>query len=272
MTQAPFPGPENAPSHQKRISEEPFESRKKQGSVWKYLGIGCLAIIVISLIVAIIGGIVIYKNARTWGADLVNNASKEVINKSQLPADQKQRMIARIESLSQDFKDGKLTVEQLALIAERIAQSPMLNMGMVYFFEQQIVAPSGLTSDEKVDARRTLERVARGVFEKSITQVEMDALTSPLMETGVNGKKQLKKKVTDAELREFLVKAKAQVEVAQIPDEPFRVNMAEELDKVIEEVRSGKSLPEKPSREAIENELPANAPAVPVAPALPDQN
>lgn len=271
MTQAPFPGPENTPP-----SNETFEQRKrkdKPGGVGKYLLIGCLGIIIISVIVIIIGAFVVYKKGRAWGADMVNSASKEVINSSQLPDDQKKRMIARIETVSQDFKDGKLTIEQVGQIAKRIGDSPMISMGMVYFFEQNYVTPSGLSAEEKTDGRRTLERLARGVFEKSITQSEMNSLTAPLMEKGANGKDTLKKKITDTELRDFLAKAKAQVELAKVPDEPFEVDMAAELDKVIREVQSGMALPDEEDAGDVSNDMP-NVPQVletPVTPAAPVQ-
>ena len=254
MSQAPFPSPENTePSNE---TYEQREHKRKSGGVGKYLLIGCLGIIVVSIIVIAIGAFVVYKNARAWGADLVNNASKEVINSSQLPDDQKKRMIARIETVAQDFKDGKLTIEQVGQIAERISASPMVSMGMVYFFEQGYLSPSGLTAEEKTDGRRTLERLARGVFEKSISQSEMNALTAPLMEKGANSKDTLKDKISDAELRDFLAKTKVQVELAKIPDEPFEVDMAAELDKVISEVQSGKSLPDPADAGDVSNDMP----------------
>lgn len=257
MTQAPFPGHENTPP-----SDETFEqrqSRTKQGGVWKYLLIGCLGIIVVGIIIAAIGSFVVYKNWRGWSANFVTDTSKKLINSSQLPGDQKTRMISSIEKVGKDFKDGKLTLEQVGKIAERIASSPMMSMGMVYFFEQQYVSPSGLSAEEKTDARRTMERLARGVFEKSITQHEMSTLTAPLMEKGADGKNKLKKTITDTELRDFLANANKQVETAKIPDEPFKVDMANELDKVIAEVQSGKSLPatgNEVDQSDVENQTP----------------
>lgn len=266
MTQAPFPGSEKTPPNKRPISDEPFEKRQKTGGVFKYLLIGCLGIIIVSVLAMVIGGYWLYKNARSLGADIVNNASREVINSSQLPADQKQRMISRIEKVSQDFKDGKITMEQLAEIAERIGNSPMISMGMVYFFEQNYVEPSGLTAEEKADARRTLERLARGVYEKSITESEMNALTAPLMEPGANGKDKLKDKITDAELRDFLTRTKTQVELANVPDEAFEVDMAAELDKVINEVQSGVALPDEDNSLEQAEKIKHNMPKLPVTP------
>lgn len=253
MTQSPLPDPQNLPPNPHRISDETFESRKKPGSVWKYVGIGCLGIIVVSVILAVIAGAVAYKNWRSWSADFATSTSRKVISSSDLPADQKTRMIARIESVAKDFKDGKLTVEQMGRIAERVSKSPMLNMGMVYFFEQGYLRPSGLTEEEKTQGRRTLERLARGVYEKSITKDEMETLTEPLMEARGGGGKRLRKHISDAELRDFLTKTAAQVAVSSIPDEPFHVDMADELDKVIDEVVTGKTLPADATRKEVQN-------------------
>lgn len=256
MTQSPLPDPQNLPPNPHRISDETFESRKKPGSVWKYVAIGCLGIIVVSIILAVIAGAVAYKNWRSWSADFATSTSRKVINSSELPEDQKTRMITRIEAVAKDFKDGKLTVEQMGMIADRVSKSPMLNMGMVYFFEQQYLRPSGLTQEEKTQGRRTLERLARGVYEKSITKHEMETLTAPLMEARGGGRKRLRKHISDTELRDFLTKTATQVEVARIPDEPFAVDMADELDKVIDEVVTGKALPAAATRKKVENKVP----------------
>ncbi len=46
----------------------------------------------------------------------------------------------------------------------------------------------------------------------------------------------LNQQLTDDELKAFLEKAKAKADAASIPDEPFEVNIADELEKAIDKV------------------------------------
>lgn len=240
-------------------SQEPYAPPQKSG-VGKYLLIGCLGILIVSILVCAIGGFVAYKNARSIGASAVTAVARNAINESQMPADQKQRLISQIDQLGDDFANNNLTMEELGTIMERLVQSPVFQMGMVYFFEQQYVQKSGLTADEKAEARLTLERVARGMHEKTITQSEFETVTAPIMTTDASGDKQLKETLTDDELRAFLADAKKLADEKQIPNEPYKVDMASEFERIVQQVRSGQTLPDAESSEPLPaNDMPAPA-------------
>lgn len=54
------------------------------------------------------------------------------------------------------------------------------------------------------------------------------------MDRQPDGSEQLKERLTDAELKAFLEKAKEKADAANVPDEPFEVNIADELEKAID--------------------------------------
>ena len=201
-----------------------------------FMPTGCLVALALVAILLVGGGLYLYFNFRSIVGGMIAGAVTETITASQLPDEQKQRLIARIEQLKDDFIANRVTYEQLGRIAERIADSPILPIGMVYFMEQQYVEPSGLSTQEKHDARRTLERVARGVYEKDISHDKLDQMIAPISTIDAEGNRELKEQVTDEELRAFLKNAKAEADAAEVPDEPFHVDLADELDKAIDGV------------------------------------
>lgn len=112
--------------------------------------------------------------------------------------------------------------------------SPILHVGMVMLAEEKYVKPSGLSDEEKADARRTLDRLARGVHEKKISETELEQVGAPITVTKPDGSTELKETVTDEELRAFLKLARDKADEHEVPDEPFDVNIAEELEKAID--------------------------------------
>ena len=197
-------------------------------------GKGCLIVSLICLAILLIGGTYVALNFKSLGARAVAYLVKKTIEESHLPADQKQSLVNRVDRLRDDFIDGKINDEQLKRIAEEILQGPLLPVGMVMFIEQQHVASSGLSEEEKKQAHLTLQRLARGVIEKKIPYANLDPLFKAISTIDAEGNQELKKKLTDKELRDFLTLAQREVEAANISEEPLKIDLAKELDEAIE--------------------------------------
>ena len=76
-----------------------------------------------------------------------------------------------------------------------------------------------------------------GMFEGKILEADKDRLMERITEDSPNRRK-VKQVLNDKELREFIVECKEVVDKAEIPDEEFSVNPAEELKRIIEVVRT----------------------------------
>ncbi|MGD9689978.1 MAG: hypothetical protein AB7K52_10035 [Phycisphaerales bacterium] len=195
---------------------------------------GCLIAggIVLVIIIAIV--IWVALSWKGWTADLIKLATEQTVQQSQLPAEQKTRITKRVGTLADDFKNGKITFEQLGSVMEQIADSPLLPLAMVSAAEDKYIKPSSLPAEEKAAASRAMQRFARGVAEKSISKDAIEMVTTPIKTVGPDGQSTLKQTVTDAELREFVSLMKSEADKANIPDEDFKVNIADELDKAID--------------------------------------
>lgn len=195
--------------------------------------VGCIAALVV--FVLLVAGVVVFiaMSWRGWAAEGIKQVGTQAVAQAQLPPDQRDRIVARISAVADDFKAGKITTEQFGQVMERIATSPVLPLGMVQVAEAQILKPSTLSAEEKAAGERSLQRFARGVFEGKLVQADVEAVITPISDTSGGQKWNLKPNPTADEVKAFLEKARVMADTAKIPDEPFTINFADEIDKLV---------------------------------------
>jgi len=205
---------------------------------------GCLIAVGIVLALLVGGGIFVATQWKNWAAAGINAMAEAMTQQSDLPQEQKDRIRASIKGVAEDFKAGKISTEQLGKVMEEIGASPLLPVGIVAAAEQKYLKPSGLPQEEKDAGKRTMQRFTRGLFEKKIPEADAQKVLEPISQgkftislsdptREASQEFRLKDKVNDAELRDFLARAKAKADEKQIADEEFQVNIAEELEKAI---------------------------------------
>lgn len=197
---------------------------------------GCL--IAAGIVLAILVGLGVWAamSWRGWVSGGITSVTSEMLKESELPQEQKDRVLARVDGVAKDFKDAKITMAQLGQIMGKISEGPLLPLGIVWAVESQHVTNSALTADEKAEGKLNLQRLARGVFEKKIPKNNLQTVIAPISTPGPNGQPQMKQKVTIEELRAFLANAKAEADKAEIPNEPYTVDVATEVDNAVNEV------------------------------------
>ena len=181
----------------------------------------------------VIAGIYVGTHWKGWVASAANTATLQIVNDSGLPQDQRDAIIAEIRQLGDDFTSGKISTEELARITKSIGEGPLLPLAGVQAARQKYVEPSDMTPQEKDAAILTLQRFARGVHEKKIPKETIDDVVKPVADLMPNGRWKLKDMPTRMELDQFLDNAKARADDVMIPNEPFDLNIADELKKAI---------------------------------------
>jgi len=198
---------------------------------------GALQIVLIILgaiaLIAVCAGIYVATHWKVWAADVALKASEEIVRQSGLPEDQRQSIVTEVRQLGDDFKSGKINTEDMARIVKTIGDSPLLPLAGVQAARAKYIEPSSMTPKEKSEAILNLQRFARGVYEKKIPKDEVDDIVKPVADLGPNGRWKLKENPTRMELDQFVANAKARADSANIPKEPFDLNIAEELKKAI---------------------------------------
>ena len=196
--------------------------------------IGCGVAAALLAIIGVIISVVIALNWRTFVSNFTVDLAMQAVDQSQIPPEGKERIRKRLDGLADDFKAGRLSKEQIGKIIEKVVQSPLIVVAVVTSAETQYVKPSGLSEDDKQAAHRTLERLGRGIFERKIAPDQQDEVMQKVMQENGENRKQLKQKMTDDEVRAFLAKAKEAADKAEIPDEPFEIDIAAEFEKAID--------------------------------------
>jgi hypothetical protein len=218
----------------------------KQGSVLKYVGIGCLSAVVVVLLLFIAGGIFVANNWRSWVAAPTRDVMTQVMSNADLPDEQKAAIVGQTNDFIDAFERGDITMRELGQVGEAFAQSPVVPMLAVYGFGQTYIAQSGLADDEKADADYELRRAARGISEGKILPNELNDILEPLEpDPGEQPGPQIHngpvdftlarpEDVDDEELRAFIDNVTTAADDAEVPDEDYRIDYAAEIQKVLE--------------------------------------
>ncbi|MGE3107436.1 MAG: hypothetical protein AB7G11_00705 [Phycisphaerales bacterium] len=207
---------------------------RRRGSAAKVI----LIVVAVFAVLFLSIGIYVAVSWRGWAATLAMAGIEQSIAKANLPDEQKDRVLARAQSLADDFKAGKLSMKQLGQIAEEMAHGPVLPMGMALGVESQYVGPSNLSDAEKEGGIRALQRLARGIAEKKIPLQEMQRVLQPVCEQTPGQAMRFKpaKDVPADDLRALLADAKKRADDAKVPDEPYRVDVAAAFDEAVKRV------------------------------------
>lgn len=201
----------------------------RQGGILKVLLIVFTVIVVITLALGVWAAL----SWRTWAAIGLQNASASMVQQSGLAPQEQQAVMQRVQTLASEFKEGKLTIEQLQRITEEIAKGPMLPAGMAWGLQERYVAVSLLNDQEKAEANLHLQRLARGVWEKKLAMDVFDGVVAPVSEKQPGGTMRPKGQLTLEELKGLVQRAKEQADAAGLPMEPFTFDAAAELDRAI---------------------------------------
>jgi hypothetical protein len=234
------------PEHKGTIVTEPSEAwtpppapQPRQGRSWvPTCLIGCLVVLVVSVLIC--GGVAWFlaPKIRGMSADVARKAFVEGIEASEMPAEDKQAVIAQVDRVVDAFKAGEIGVEEVGRIFEELAESPLFGLFLVFAADRQYIEPSGLTDEEKEEGRLTLQRVARGVFDKRIDSDDFERVLDTITVKKSGNNRQLKEKVTDSELRDFLADCTQLADKAEVPAEPYELDIGQEFERAVDRALS----------------------------------
>jgi len=196
----------------------------------KFLGIGCLAIIIIVVLI----GIYIAWNYKNMVANRLRTIVAQVVEKSELPDDQKNQIKQYGEQLASDIQGGKITMTQLGAVAKELERGPVLPLAMLHAAQITLLRNSDLSDERKADADLALRRYSRGIVEKTIPRDQVDETLSQIQEQDKKGNKKLKTTLSTEQLETLIAQVKQQADDAGVPNEPYQANLADEVRTAID--------------------------------------
>jgi hypothetical protein len=238
-------------------SQEPQQSGS--GCLWGML-LGCLGVIVVSGLVC--AGLVWYvqQNIGKWGAGIAREAIVATIEASEIPEDEKKDVIAQVDRVVNEYKAGKIGEQELERLMTEYQNSPAFLLMGAWGLEKSYLEPSALSDEEKEQGRRTIQRAFRGLCEKKISQQQFQAAVpqpdfedldadmeaegdAPPMPPVPPAPPPGGSRVTDDEVRQMLDNLKKLADDAGIPDEPFTIDIGDEVKKFVDQALEDKKVP-----------------------------
>ncbi len=243
------------------------EEPKKSGGGCTTAIIGCLVVCLVLAGVACGVGYYVYLNFGIMAANLAESQLNSAIDEFDLPEDQKKGMKEQVSRVAKGYRDGDISMEQLGGVAENILESPAFTAVPVEIARSKYIEPSGLSDEEKADAKKQLQRIAHGAFEKKISEEELKALLDGrIADEQPDGNLQFRDDVPDEDLRDLIVAAKELADEKEVADQNFEIDLAAELKKAVDKALLGPSEEE----EELQIELPETPVEVPMESQLQD--
>ena len=218
------------------------------------LGCGIVLVIVVLLVVA--GGVFVARNARSWAASGMEKMATAMIEQAPIGEEERAETLAVLDGFTQDFRDGKVTVEQLIGVMEQITKSPLLPAGVAMGIGEMYFAESALTEEEKAQGRLQLTRIARGMADGMLVEQDLRRAVEPIvagadeaevLEFRVPDQTSVRLKgpgaVTPDELRAFIGSARSVADERGVAPEPDAFDYSGELRKAIDAVLDGSGTP-----------------------------
>jgi hypothetical protein len=201
--------------------------------------VGCLVAIGVVLLMLAIAAYLVAANWRGWAADMMNEASRLVLQEADLPADEKSEMLAHLSDFAEAFKQKRVSFEQFSQSLVMLSESPLIPVGMVMTVEEGYLKPSTLTDEEKEQGARALQRYARGLAESVYTIQTMEEVFAPIgYKDGESFRLNAKSAVNDDMLRLAIDNARAKADASNIPDEAFVMDLSDELRRILDPGRT----------------------------------
>lgn len=207
-------------------------SDSERGSFLKVLGIGCLVIVILGIAATIF----VVKNLKTMATNMAEKGLIAMIDEMEVAEEQKRVLRGQVSQLANGFRDGSITLEQMAEISKQFASGPIMSVGLIAFAQHAYFTDPELTDEEKKEADYQFGRYARGLLDGSITNAQAQAIIQKYSTTDANGNTTHKESLTAEERTELLELVKADADAAGVAEEEFEVDYGAEFQKIIDDV------------------------------------
>jgi hypothetical protein len=215
------------------------------------VGFGML---VLGGVICVAGVWYVAKNVDRFLVGLGREALVAMVQEAEIPEAEKNEVVAQIDRVVSAYKERKIDQADLQKALEQLEESPAVKVlalsGTSAFLED-----SGLSDEEIASGQRTLQRVQRGVYEGQLNEDDVyrtlagnrmplpdgdaeenedQAVHDQLTLVAQNGGR------TADDVRESVTKLKVMADNAHIPDEPFQLDIGDEVKKLVDKLLEGK--------------------------------
>lgn len=242
----PPPPPSRDPQHAYVAPAGQFDEPKRNN--WTGCLIGCLIAFGVCVVLCAGVGFWTYSNMSTWIASMARQGVEAALEEANLPPEEEAAILEQFDRVVGAYQEGEVSMEDVGNIMENITKSDITGLITLQAIETKYLNSSGLSGEEKEEAKRTIMRVVRGAIEEKLEEEEIKKLTKHFLTESDSSAEALpedmtdiqpdtwKQSLTDDELRTLLSDAKELADSKEIPDEDYEVRISDILREAIDEV------------------------------------
>jgi len=219
-------------------------TREKKRSFGKPLLIGCFGLLV--LVALLVGGgtFWVFTKGKPVVSSWVREKIVDEIKSTGLSETQQAALTSEIDRVTEAFKQGEISFEDLMRILEGLEQSPALSALKYYKAQGNPLDRPTITDAQREAAMLTIRRFIFGVFDERIPDTAVEDLIDPFILDSSRGKGidelEFRSDITDDELFAALAKAKTLSDDAGIPEHNLSPDIAREVREIINRILEGR--------------------------------
>jgi len=219
----------------KRRTNHVLAARVQRGPVARRgnLLVGCLAVLGVVVLLAVVGGVIVSMNWRGWVSSGMNTTMKAVVAETNLPQDQVGRINTQVDQLTAAFEAGDLTLEDMGRVAEAVEGHPILPAGVLEYVESKQESVTGLSDEERAAGRLATQRLQRATIEQGLTFTDLEPILEPISQRDQDGDQIILQNPTVPQLKLYAEEAAKKADELGVPVEPYDVDIAEQIERLI---------------------------------------
>ena len=208
----------------------------EQGSWWGCCLKGCLVTVIVGLLLGYYAYIKTMEAARNLAAYSIEKVVQKSMEGMSFTEADTEKFLKPVKNFTQKIREAKISLKNAKSVATALMESSVIPMMVAYGFENHHVKASQLSDEEKKTAHVNITRFMNGVLSGKIEKKKINELSDLMSETREqNGKQQkrLKDKLSKEELGKCLDFVKMEADSAKIVEGATEVDLALEIEKVI---------------------------------------
>lgn len=178
--------------------------------------------------------------------DLTQKMAHQAIDESQLTADEKKQLLARLDKSYADFRAGKLTTEDLERLGKALSGSKLLEAAGVEGWGRDALSKAdALVKDPALRAKleAALRRYARAVFQGGVDESTKTTIRQHITTTDKDGVETWRNDLSAKDLEQLLERLNQAADKAKIPKDAERVDYVGEFTKLFDKAMGQTSKP-----------------------------
>ncbi|NLE59775.1 MAG: hypothetical protein GX616_15565 [Planctomycetes bacterium] len=180
-----------------------------------------------------------YFKTKPLVAEGIRNTAATPLDSTELSQAQRDRIQACIDRIMTAVDNNKINVTQLGVIGEEMKSGRYHSLSLIEVARSRIAGLLQHDAKRSEDASSVIDRLARGVQQGRIGRDRLARVLDIVTTSNEVGDRASKTELTEVEAEDFLEAALKEVDRAEIPNEPYQVDLAGELEKILNKVLGG---------------------------------